>query len=222
MEESMLTKNFWKILTVLELIAAAAVIILDLFIPTLVVLGIMTVSLLIRREHIATVGFKRPQSWLRMAGFAFISVFFLQLFDVGVVMPILNRLTGKTIDYSGFASLQGNLGQLLMILAISWVLAAFGEEIVYRGYLQKLLGNLFGSNVPGVLLTIAISSLLFGLAHTEQGVIGVVVTTIDAIFFSWLKRKFDNNLWASILAHGFYNSIGMIIFYFTGPIYGLW
>ncbi len=215
-------ENLWKAITLIELCAAAATIILDLFIPTLLILGIMIVSLLIRREHIASIGFKRPQSWLRMTGFAFVSVFFLQLFDVGVVMPILNRLTGKTIDYSGFASLQGNLGQLFMILAVSWILAALGEEIVYRGYLQKLLGNLFGNKLSGVLLTVGISSLLFGLAHTEQGVIGVVVTTIDALFFSWLKRKFDNNLWASILAHGFYNSIGMIVFYFTGPIYGLW
>jgi uncharacterized protein len=222
MENTMKRETLWKFITLIELCAAATVIILDLLIPTLVILVIMIVSLLIRREHIATIGFKRPQSWPRMVGFAFVSVFFLQLFDVGVTMPILNHLTGKTIDYSGFASLQGNLGQLLLILAVSWILAALGEEIAYRGYLQKLLGNLFGNNLPGVLLTVGISSLLFGLAHTEQGVIGVVVTTIDALFFSWLKRKFDNNLWASILAHGFYNSIGMIIFYFTGPIYGLW
>jgi hypothetical protein len=32
------------------------------------------VSLLIRREHIRSLGFKRPQSWARMAGFAFIGV----------------------------------------------------------------------------------------------------------------------------------------------------
>ena len=137
-------------------------------------------------------------------------------------MPILNRLTGTTIDYSGFSSLQGNLGQLLLLLALSWTLAAVGEELAYRGYLQKVLGDLFGSGQTGVLLTVIISSVVFGLAHTEQGMVGVVVTTIDALVFSWLKRRFDNNLWAAILAHGFYNSIGVIVFFFTGPIYGLW
>jgi membrane protease YdiL (CAAX protease family) len=215
-------KTIWKIITVVELIVVATVILLDLFVPTLVILVLIFVSLLIRREHIRTLAFKRPKSWLRMVGFAIVGVFFLQLFDVGVVMPILNRLTGTTIDYSGFAHLQGNLEQLVMLLVISWTLAALGEEMVYRGYLQKLLTNLFGTTLPGILLTVGISSLLFGLAHTEQGLIGVVVTTIDALFFSWLKYKFDNNLWASILAHGFYNSIGVIVFYFTGPIFGLW
>jgi hypothetical protein len=157
-----------------------------------------------------------------MVGFAFVSAIVLQLFDIGVLLPILYRLTGTTIDYSGFAHLKGNLGQLLLFLLISWTLAALGEEIVYRGYFQKLLTSLFGSSLPGIILTIGISSLLFGLAHTEQGIIGVVVTTVDALFYSWLKRRFNDNLWAPILAHGFYNSIGVIVFYFTGPIYALW
>ncbi len=215
-------KTFWKILTIVELVVAAVVILRDLFLPTLIILGMIAISLLARREHIRTLGFKRPRSWLSMAGFAFISVVFLQLFDIGVTMPLLNRLTGKTIDYSGFANLKGNLGQLFVFLALSWTLAALGEELVYRGYLQKLLTDLLGSSLSGVLLTVGISSVLFGLAHSEQGLIGVVVTTIDALFFSWLKQKFDGNLWAAILAHGFYNSIGMIVFYFAGPIYGLW
>lgn len=215
-------KPIWKIITIIELVLAVVVILLDLFIPTIIILGLIVISLFIRREHIRSLGFKRPKSWARIIGFSFIVVVFLQLFDVGFVMPIMNRLTGSTIDYSGFANLKGNLRQLAILLFFSWTLAALGEEIVYRGYIQKLLVNLFGSKMPGIFLTVMFSSLLFGLAHTEQGIIGVVVTTIDALFFSWLKIKFDNNLWAAILAHGFYNSIGVVVFFFTGPIYGLW
>lgn len=216
------SKNIWKIITMIEFAAIVIVVLLDLFMPTLVIIGLMVVSLLIRRDHIAVMGFKRPQSWPSMAGFVFVITVFLQLFDVGVMMPIMNRVTGTTIDYSGFASLQGNMRQLLLLLGLSWTLAAIGEELAYRGYLQKVLGDLFGSSLSGVWLTVILSSVLFGLAHIEQGIVGVVVTTFDAIVFSWLKQKFNNNLWAAILAHGFYNSIGVIVFFFTGPIYGLW
>lgn len=216
------TKTFWRIITVVELAAIVATILFDLFLPTLVLLGLMLVSLLIRREHISVMGFKRPQSWLGMAGFAFVTAILMQLLAIGVVMPVMNRLTGETMDYSGFATLQGNLVHLLTILVLSWTLAAIGEELAYRGYLQRTLGSLLGDSTGGVLLTMAVSSTLFGLAHTEQGLIGVVVTTVDALVFSWLKRRFDDNLWAPILAHGFYNSVGVITFYFTGPIYGLW
>jgi len=215
-------KNFWKILTVLELAAAVVVILLDLLIPTIIILGMTAVSLLVRRETTAVLGFKKPRSWLRMIVVSAVSVIFLQLFDIGLVMPVLNRLTHSTIVNSGFEQLQGNFQQLLVFVLLGWTLAALGEEIVYRGYLHKLMADLFGSSALGIGLTIGLSSLLFGLAHLEQGMIGVIVTTIDAIFFSLLKRKYDNNLWAAILAHGFYNTIGMIVFYFTGPIYGLW
>lgn len=214
-------KTLWTIVTVVELVAAAAVILLDLFLPTLVILVLAFVSLLVRREKIRSLGFRRPKSWPRMAGFAFVGAVLLQLFDVGVVMPIMNRLTGTTLDYSDFAELKGNLGQLLVLLAVSWTLAALGEEIVYRGYLQKRLTDLAGTQLPGIVLAVGISSLLFGLAHTEQGLIGVVVTTIDALFFSWLKLRYDN-LWAAVLAHGFYNSVGVTVFFFAGPITGLW
>lgn len=88
-------KTLWKIITVVELVVAAAVVLLDLFIPTLVILGMIFVSLLIRREHIRSLGFRRPQSWPRMVGFASVGVVFLQMFDVGVVLPIMNRLTGS-------------------------------------------------------------------------------------------------------------------------------
>lgn len=68
---------------------------------------------------------------------------------------------------------------------------------------------------------IAVSATLFALAHTEQGLIGVALTFLDAIFFSVLNRLY-RTLWASVLAHGFTNTIGLTAFFVVGPIYGLW
>ncbi|MGP6140560.1 CPBP family glutamic-type intramembrane protease [Jeotgalibaca sp. A127] len=50
---------------------------------------------------------------------------------------------------------------------------------------------------------------------------GVITTFIDALFFSYIRYKYDN-LWVAVLAHGFLNSNGIITFFFTGPLYGLW
>ncbi len=144
------------------------------------------------------------------------------LLQLGLFMPILNHLTGTTQDLSDFADMKGNTGKLLTLLAFTWTLAAFGEEIAYRGYLQRRLCDLFGEGRLGIGIAVGLSSILFGLAHTEQGLIGVVITTLDALFFSWLKFRFHNNLWAAILAHGFSNTVGLVGFYFVGPIYGLW
>ena len=65
------------------------------------------------------------------------------------------------------------------------------------------------------------SSLLFGLAHTEQGIIGVVVTLLAALFFRFLRPRY-RNLWAPVLAHGFNNTIGLTAAFLAGPVYGLW
>jgi hypothetical protein len=81
--------------------------------------------------------------------------------------------------------------------------------------------QLFGSNRLGLVAAVLISSVLFGIAHSEQGLVGVVVVTLDALAFSVVRYRLKT-LWASILAHGFNNTIGFVAFFFAGPIYGLW
>ena len=66
------------------------------------------------------------------------------------------------------------------------------------------------------------SSALFGLAHTEQGVVGVGATFVDAIFFSVLMRRFAAGLWAAVLAHGFNNTLGLTAYFLVGPMHGFW
>lgn len=215
-------KVLWKIISVVELIIAVMAIVFDLFIPTLIILGIIILSLLIRRENISILGFKKPKNFIGMLLVILLSVIVWSLLQLSLFMPVLNHLTGTVQDLSSFENLKGNLSNLLFFLLLTWTLAAFGEEIVYRGYFQRRIIDIVGDNRMGMILAVGISSILFGIAHTEQGLIGVIITTLDAIFFSALKIKFHNNLWASILAHGISNSIGLIAFYIVGPITGFW
>ena len=53
------TKNIWRVIAVVEITIAVAVIILDLFIPTIVILGMIAISLLVRREGIVSLGFRK-------------------------------------------------------------------------------------------------------------------------------------------------------------------
>lgn len=215
-------QHVWKLVSIVELLIASAVIILDLFIPTIIILGIIAISLLIRKEKLQTFGFRKNSSWLKMVVTIIVLVIVWTILHLSVFMPVLNHLTGTTQDLSSFENLKGNFNQLLFFLALTWTLAAFGEEIVYRGYLQKRIRDLFGDARIGIILAVGISSLLFGLAHTEQGTIGVILTFLDAVFFSLIKMHYDNNLWAAIVAHGASNTIGLVGFFFLGPMYGLW
>jgi len=212
----------WKVVSAIEFLVAAAVIILDLVQPTLVILAMIVLSLLARRDRLSTLGLKRVEDLPRILAVVFGLVIVWQLFHLGVTKPVLNHLTGATQDLSDFENLKGNVGQLALLLVLSWTLAGFGEELVYRGYLQARLTDFLGLGRNGVILAVAASSVLFGLAHREQGLIGVVLTAMDAVFFSALKWKFGNNLWAAVLAHALSNTIGLVAFFFLGPIFGFW
>lgn len=208
-----------KIIVLPVLAAAVFVIVLDVFLPTLVILALGIGAMLVTKTGFSRLGFRKFSPSLPLVVLVWAVLWTLA--DFAVFLPLVSRLTGTVQDMSAFANLKGNTGLLLFLLAASWTLAALGEETVYRGFLQDWIGALIPDEKAGTAAAVLLSSVLFGLAHREQGIVGVAVTTLDALFFSFLKRKYGN-LWAPVFAHGFLNTIGIVVFYFTGPIYGLW
>lgn len=213
--------RLWTAVAALEVAIAVLAVVLDVVVPTLIILIWATVSLVIRREGLATLGFHRlAHAWRTASQVLALTVgwTFLQL---GLFLPVMEHITGKKQDLSDFNSLQGNWKMLVILLMVSWTLAAIGEELVYRGYIPTRVTDVLGAGAAGVTVAVLGSSVLFGLAHTEQGLIGVVATFLDALFFSVLRLHY-RNLWASVLAHGFNNTIGLVAYFLAGPFYGLW
>ena len=210
----------WRLLAALEVAAALAAVLFDVLIPTLVVLAVLAVSLMIRREGFGSLGFRRADQPWRMAGQVFGLTVGWTLVQFGLVMPVLNHVTGRKQDLSDFSDVEGNLTAL-------WSCSS------PRGRWPRWARNWStgDSSRPGSPTCSAspdsayspqfCSSVLFGLAHTEQGIIGVVLTFLDALFLSYLRLHF-RNLWAPVLAHGFNNTIGLVTFFLVGPVYGLW
>ena len=216
-----LTGRVWVAFAGLEICIATAAVLLDVLVPTFVILVLMTVSLLVRRQPLRSLGLHRlPYKWRSAAHILAWTVAWTVL-QLALVMPLLEHATGTRQDLTDFADLEGNAAMLGILLLVSWTIAAIGEELAYRGYLFTRVTDIVGSTQFGVALAVVLTSALFGLAHTEQGLIGVAVTFLDAIFFCLLRLHY-RTLWASVLAHGFNNTIGLTTFFFVGPIYGLW
>jgi membrane protease YdiL (CAAX protease family) len=214
------THHVWTLIAALEVVAASAAVLLDLLIPTFVLLAMAGASLLVRRDGLASLGLHRTDtSHLALKMLAFAAVW--SVFQLAVTMPIANHLSGQEQDLSAFADLRGNMGLLLALLALSWTVAALGEEVAYRGYLQTRMRELFGGGRTALIVAVACSSILFGIAHSEQGVVGVAIVTLDAVAFSVVRYR-CRTLWASVLAHGFNNTIGFVAFFLVGPVHGLW
>jgi membrane protease YdiL (CAAX protease family) len=85
---------------------------------------------------------------------------------------------------------------VLFVMAIP---SAFGEELLFRGSLQMLLGPL-------------VAAALFGLAHTSGQrrfwSYGVTAGVIGYLF--GLAYQFTGELWAPILAHTVYNAAVLV------------
>jgi membrane protease YdiL (CAAX protease family) len=210
----------WLVVSGIEAIAAAAAVLLDLLIPSLVLLAMAVISLVIRRQGIGSLGLTRFKGW-GLVGKTFAIAVVWSVFQLSATMPIANHVSGETQDLSAFDDLQGNVGMFAALLVAGWLLGAFAEELAYRGYLLTRIREATDNGRVGLAIAVLMSSMLFGVAHSEQGLIGVLIVTIDSIYFSVLRLHYKT-LWASALAHGFNNTIGFTAFFLVGPIYGFW
>jgi prevent-host-death family protein len=73
----------------------------------------------------------------------------MELLDLFVTKPLEISLLGRPPDLSDFLPLVGNAKLALVALLFAWVLAAFGEELVWRGYLMNRVALLFAGSRAG-------------------------------------------------------------------------
>ena len=91
-----------------------------------------------KKDMFKSLGFQRKRvnvkSLLIMAPILGIVMF---LFYFYIMVPSAAYVTGQPIDFSVFEVYKGNLPATMTLLVFIWVSAAFGEEIVFRGYLMR-------------------------------------------------------------------------------------
>jgi uncharacterized protein len=81
----------------------------------------------------------------------------MEVFELFVSQPLLVRLTGKMPDLSDVSAVAGNLKIALLFLPLTWTLAAFGEELVYRGYLMNRLSGAFHDTKTAWVISLIVS-----------------------------------------------------------------
>ncbi len=129
-------------------------------------------------------------------------------FPVPALDRVLRSLEGEAERimqaFTGTASLWGLLVNLFMI----GVLAAVGEELIFRGLIQRLLSSMF----KNAHLAILVTAILFSAFHFQ--------------FFSFIPRfvlgmilgylmYLGGSIWYPIIAHFANNAMGVIYYYFT-------
>ncbi len=147
------------------------------------------------------------------------------LFAVGIfllidlmIQPVIEQLFGA-IDLSALDGIRGNLVNYIIFLLFMWVVAAFGEEFLYRGFFMKRLAGIMGDTNRAWLGSAVLISALFGLAHLYQGLSGVITTGLIGLIFSLIFYRNRRNLVLAMLTHGFYDVIGITLIYLNKDRY---
>jgi membrane protease YdiL (CAAX protease family) len=103
----------------------------------------------------------------------------LKLLLKALVMPLLHAdPVNRTYHF-----LAGN--QAILPAAIwAMLMAGFGEETVFRGFLFERAAKLFGRSAISGVSTVLATSTLFGLAHiADQGITGATQALITGVVF---------------------------------------
>jgi len=93
---------------------------------------------------------------------------------------------------------------ILSYLGYSFFMVGLGEEIFWRGFIQKKMRNVLPKH-----FAIWVTAILFGLVHSylffvlpfKEGSIMVGLIALAGAFWGYLYERFDN-IWAPALSHG--------------------
>jgi membrane protease YdiL (CAAX protease family) len=181
----------------------------------LLLLAFASLSLWLRGLSWRDVGLSSSKSWWKIAVRAVLAAVLISLIANVLVQPFVDRLISRPLNDPRFANLPGNVKVLLGWLAAVWTIVAFGEEMIFRGYLMNRITDLAGKTRTGWALALLGSSVIFGLAHGYQGLAGVVSTAEVGVLLGLLFLFSKRNLWANIVCHGAFDSISLIALYYS-------
>ena len=101
---------------------------------------------------------------------------------------------------------------LTLSIAVMWINAAFGEELLFRGFLMNSLMRALGdTRLVGVVSAAGIA-LAFGAMHIpSQGLYGLAVTGVVGFLMGLLFLFGKRNLMPVVIAHGVINTTSMIM-----------
>jgi hypothetical protein len=179
--------------------------------PFLLLLG--WISLWVRKIGWRGVGLTRYRSWKLTLALGVAAGILLEGFELFVSQPLLVRLLRKQPDLEDFRALTGNLKLTLIFIALAWILAAFGEEMVYRGYLMNRVADLLNRTRRAWIVSLIAVHVAFGLAHAYQGWTGIIDEGLMGLLLGLIYLRTGRNLAVPIIAHGIQDSIDFVLIF---------
>ena len=160
-------------------------------------------------ERWADLGLRRPARWWRVP--LLVAGGFLLVIMVSMLMPVLLPAIGAPLpQVRGTPTLGADLWEYLFwAIPVSWGSAAFGEELLFRGFVLNRIGRSIGSlTTPAIVVAVVLQAAIFGSLHIYQGIGGVLITGAVGLVIGVIWLVGGRNLWPCILLHGLIDFLG--------------
>jgi membrane protease YdiL (CAAX protease family) len=152
------------------------------------------------------IGYVRPKSWILTVAIGVTFGVAFKFAMKAIVMPLL----GAPAVNQPYHFLAGNRA---MLPAAIWAMlvAGFGEETVFRGWMFERLGKLFGSKA----LIVIVTSILFGLGHyATQGFPGMEQAMFTGLAFGTIFAM-TGRVFMPMIAHAAYDLTALWMIYYN-------
>ena len=207
-----------KWLILLELLVVALIFVADEkhYIPlskTPFLLAFGWISLRVRKLRWRDIGLSRYKNWRTTILYGSAAGLALEAFQLFISQPLLVRVLKKQPDLELFRALTGNVKWTLLAIAGAWTLAAFGEEMVYRGYLMNRVADLMNRTRWAWVVSLIAVHVGFGLAHAYQGITGIIDEGLAGFLFGIVYLRNGRNLAVPIIAHGLGDTIDFLLIF---------
>jgi uncharacterized protein len=157
------------------------------------------------------IGYVQPKGWMASVAIGIVFGCAFKFLMKAIVMPVLGA---DPINHA-YHYLAGNRAALPGAIYAMIVVAGFGEETVFRGYLFERLGRIFGHGATAKTFTVLLTSVWFGLAHYPvQGLAGTEQATITGLTFG-IIFAITGRIWMLMVAHAAFDLTALAIIYWN-------
>ena len=154
------------------------------------------------------IGYVRPRRWIQTVGIGIVFSIAFKFLMKAIVMPIL----GADPINQAHQYLKGNRAALPAAVFSMIVIAGFGEETVFRGYMFERLGKLLGSAAWAKCLIVFLTTVLFAVAHYRAGLSSVQQAAIAGLVFGTIFAV-TGRIFVLMIAHATFNLTAVAMIY---------
>jgi membrane protease YdiL (CAAX protease family) len=197
----------WDGLGALAFLAIAT----SLWIATPVAALLVLVWAWLSRTPFKAIGLVRPGSWTAglLAGVA------LGLIEKFLLKALILPLMGAPAVNQAYHFLAHNPKRAIVFAILAVFQAGFCEEVVFRGFFFERLARLLGESRAALILTVAITSLVFGLLHSSQGSAGILNAMIGGVMCGTIYLLNRRRLYTVMVSHAVFDLAAVVMIYWN-------